>query len=299
MTGKETSNAMMKAMIPFMELAIEQARKSLKEGNSGFGAVVVHNGEVLAVARDTEKTRQDPTAHAEITAIRESAATLGHDLTGCTIISTHEPCPMCAAAILWSGITNVVYGVSIHEALEQGRKRIDLPCRELFERSGRAVNIIPGVMREECAVLYNRHVRKCIAELRGLDDQQAALLTERLSQKRLSWYDTQKNNGNLYRGPLLEEAYRLFLAKLSISEEEAPIVSRKPKRLVIHSRNFCPTLEACKILGLDTCRVCAQITEAPMDRLLKQLDPRLGFSRNYNAIRPNTHYCEEFISLLD
>jgi len=123
----------------FMKLAIEEAEASLREGNSGFGAVIAQDGRIISRAHDTEKTDLDPTAHAELTAIRKAASLLGRHLDGCLILSTHEPCPMCAAAIVWSGIKEVGYGCSIKEALEQGRKRIDLSCRRYSNGPGKAL----------------------------------------------------------------------------------------------------------------------------------------------------------------
>ena len=83
-----------------MRLAIEEAKISLREGNCGFGSVIVKDGELIAKVHDTEKTEADPTAHAEMTAIRAASARLGKDLSGCIIISTHEPCRMCSTAVL-------------------------------------------------------------------------------------------------------------------------------------------------------------------------------------------------------
>jgi tRNA(adenine34) deaminase len=118
----------------FMVMAIEEAMISLREGNRGFGAVIVKNNELIAKAHDTEKTVGDSTAHAEMIVIRFASSQLGRDLSGCVMIATHEPCPMCATAIIWSGITEIAFGYSIIEAIKQGRKRIDLSCRELFKR---------------------------------------------------------------------------------------------------------------------------------------------------------------------
>jgi tRNA(adenine34) deaminase len=103
--------------------------------------------------------------------------------------------------------------------------------------------------------------------------------------------------GNSGFGAVIAQASEVFLQKLNLSPEDAPIASRNPTRLVIRSQNFCPTLEACKILGLDTRRICARLTERPMDALLKQVDPHLTFSRNYDCIRPQAEYCEEVIRL--
>ena len=120
-------------------------------------------------------------------------------------------------------------------------------------------------------------------------------LAESIKRKRLQWFKQQKLKRN--SGNILDQAYQLFLNKLGIEADQAPIVDRQKNRLVIHSKNFCPTLEACQILGLDTRYICKQFTEAPTQALLQQLDPRLRFRRNYNALRPYTPYCEEIILL--
>ena len=109
----------------FMLLAIEEAMMSLREGNCGFGAVIAKNNELIAKAHDTERTNGDSTAHAEMTVIRSASDKLGRDLSGCVLIATHEPCPMCATAVIWSGITEIAFGYSIKDAIKQGRKRID------------------------------------------------------------------------------------------------------------------------------------------------------------------------------
>ena len=67
--------------------------------------------------------------------------------------------------------------------------------------------------------------------------------------------------------------------------------------MTIRSQNFCPTLEACLILGLSTVVVCRRCTEKPMEAMLQQVSPRLRFRRRYDRIRPRTPYCEETIRL--
>ena len=67
--------------------------------------------------------------------------------------------------------------------------------------------------------------------------------------------------------------------------------------LVLRSSNFCPTLEACRILDLDTRFVCRHLTEKPTTDLLRQIHPKLRFTRNYESLRPNAPYCEEMIIL--
>lgn len=125
----------------FMKIAIEEAKTSLKEGNKGFGAVVVKDGRVIASAHDTEVADQDSIAHAEINAIRRASKIYRKDLTGCLIISTHEPCPMCTGSIIWSNISEVVYGVSIRDSIKAGRNMINLSCKEIIKKSNAEISI--------------------------------------------------------------------------------------------------------------------------------------------------------------
>ncbi len=118
-----------------MKLAIDEACLSHREGNHGFGAVIVQGEDVVAQAHDTEELDQDPTAHAELTAIRAASAKIGKDLSGCSLICTHEPCPMCATAVVWSKTSTVAYGYGISDAILQGRNRIDIECTEIFSRA--------------------------------------------------------------------------------------------------------------------------------------------------------------------
>jgi len=75
------------------------------------------------------------------------------------------------------------------------------------------------------------------------------------------------------------------------------VARREARRLVIRSANFCPTLEACRILGRDTREVCRLLSEGPTTALLRQLHTGLTFRRNSAALRPTTPYCEERIEL--
>lgn len=281
----------------WMRLAVEEARVSLREGNSGFGALVVREGEILALAHDTDATDHDPTAHAELKAIRAAAKRLGGALSGCLLVATHEPCPMCAAAALWAGIREIAYGFSIREALAQGRRRIDLPARRMFDLGGKDVTIHEGVLHDACSILYNKAVRDEITLLRGTDTPALDRLAEKMSARRIRWYRERYAPTHTPSGSPLDDAYALFLAKLGITAKEALVVERSDVRIVIHSKNFCPTLEACTILGLDTREVCRHLTEGPTTDLLRQIHPRLVFQRNYDQLRPQAPHCEEMIVL--
>ena len=106
-----------------MELGIEEARKTMNENLGGpFGAVITDsNGNVIAVASNTVLGSHDPTAHAEVNAIRKAGQILKtHDLTGCKIYATGYPCPMCLSAIIWSNIKTMYYGATRYDAANAG-----------------------------------------------------------------------------------------------------------------------------------------------------------------------------------
>lgn len=282
-----------------MRVALEEAKQSLKEGNSGFGAVIIKEGQVIAKAHDREESESDPTSHAELNAIRLAAKKYGRNLEGCVLISTHEPCPMCATAIIWSGIKELVYGYSITEAMAEGRKRINLGCQELFTKANARINVNAGVLHDQCTVLYRKDVRNEINRLRNNKPEDLAVLCQELSARRIAWYHDNHGTLGIDNADLLNGGYQLLLKKFGIGPEEAPVAEKTPAKIVFHSRNFCPTLEACRILDLDTRIICREVNEKATDILVKQLSDRLEFRRNYEKLRPYCEYCEEMIILKD
>jgi guanine deaminase len=106
----------------FMEQAIALATENVTSGRGGpFGAVVVRDGKVVASAANKVTATNDPTAHAEIVAIREACASLGtFVLSGCEIYTSCEPCPMCLAAIYWSRLDAIFYGNTAADAAWAG-----------------------------------------------------------------------------------------------------------------------------------------------------------------------------------
>ncbi|MDA5192344.1 nucleoside deaminase [Govanella unica] len=89
-------------------------------GDRPFGAVVVRDGQIIGAGRNRAGSLKDPTAHAELLAIRDACARTGSgDLSGAEIYASGEPCPMCAAAIGWAGIDRVVYGAAAALAVER------------------------------------------------------------------------------------------------------------------------------------------------------------------------------------
>jgi tRNA(adenine34) deaminase len=281
----------------YMKIAIEEAKVSLREGNNGFGAVIIKDGKIISSAHDMEETDNDPTSHAEINAIKEAARKLGKNLAGCILISTHEPCPMCATAVVWSGISEIAFGYSIKEAMMQGRKRIELTCGEIFKRVDTNIKIHEGILNHECSILYRKDVRTEIKKLCNANDAILDELNADSIYRRVKWFQENHEKFGFINDDILNSGYRLLLTRFGITENEAPIIKRSDKKIVFHSRNFCPTLEACKILEIDTRKICKRINENSTDILIKQIDSQLSFSRNYEKLRPYTDYCEEMISI--
>ncbi len=95
----------------FMELAIKLSDENVDNGGGPFGAVIVRNNEVIATGTNRVVPDTDPTAHAEVTAIRNACRKLGKfKLEGCTVYSSCEPCPMCLSALYWAGVGRICYG---------------------------------------------------------------------------------------------------------------------------------------------------------------------------------------------
>ena len=142
-----------------MGFALEEARLAAGQGEVPVGAVVVVNGEVVGRGHNEPIARHDPTAHAEILALREAARTRGnYRLPGATVYVTVEPCPMCCGAMLHARVGRVVYGASDPKT---GAAR---SLYRLLEdpRLHHEARITEGVRAEECAALLREffHARR-------------------------------------------------------------------------------------------------------------------------------------------
>ena len=104
-----------------MRKAIELAVENVKNGGGPFGAVIVKNGEIVSTGVNRVTANNDPTAHAEVSAIRAACEKLGtFMLDGCEIYSSCEPCPMCLGAIYWAHIDRLYYGCNKYDAADAG-----------------------------------------------------------------------------------------------------------------------------------------------------------------------------------
>lgn len=106
---------------PFLQRAIDIAVANVADGGGPFGAVVVKDGEVIATGENRVTRDNDPSAHAEVVAIRRAAQALGtFSLQGCVLYSSCEPCPMCATTALWARVDEVVFAADREDAARGG-----------------------------------------------------------------------------------------------------------------------------------------------------------------------------------
>jgi Cytosine/adenosine deaminases len=142
--------------VRFMREAIEEARKAASLREVPIGAVIVRNGEIIGRGHNLRETMRDPTAHAEILAIRQASERLNAwRLLDCTLYVTLEPCPMCAGAILQSRIARVVYGTDDPKAGCAGTLMNLLQDKRFNHRA----EVTSDVLRSECSEMLTGFFR--------------------------------------------------------------------------------------------------------------------------------------------
>ena len=143
----------------YMKVAVEEANINMKENfvNGGpFGAVIVKDGKIISRAHNTVLKSKDATAHAEVNAIREASKVLNtHDLSGCILYTSAEPCPMCLSAIIWANIKEVYYANTKEEANEIGF-RDDIIYKYLEGKNKDLINL-KQMDRDECIEAFNEY----------------------------------------------------------------------------------------------------------------------------------------------
>jgi tRNA(adenine34) deaminase len=151
----------------WMRLALEEARLAEESGEVPIGAVIIRGKEVLAQAHNSPITVNDPSAHAEVLAIRQAASLLGnYRLTGMTLYVTLEPCLMCAGAILQARIDRVVFGAA------DPKSGAVISLYRLFDdrRLNHAVSVTEGVLKEACVEILSGFFRaKRLISPRNID----------------------------------------------------------------------------------------------------------------------------------
>lgn len=141
----------------FMRAAIKDAKCHCLNGVGGpFGACIVKNGKIITLGHNSVLADLDPTAHAEVNAIRSAAKILGsYDLSGCVIYSTTEPCPMCFSAIHWAKIDEIVYGTNIADVQRLGFNELEISNQHMKAEGKSPVTIIADFLRDECLTLLD------------------------------------------------------------------------------------------------------------------------------------------------
>jgi len=134
----------------WMEIALEQARRAAELGEVPVGALVIKDGEIMGRGHNRNLLDTDPTAHAEIIALRQAAARFGnHRLVGCEIVATIEPCAMCAGAMIHARLARLVYGASDPKAGAAGSVLQILNHPRLNHK----MQVTPGVLAGKCSDL--------------------------------------------------------------------------------------------------------------------------------------------------
>lgn len=143
-------------MNKYMKMAIAEARKGIRSGHGGpFGSVIVKDGVVVAKGHNQVLKNQDPTCHGEMMAIHKACKKLGtHDLSGCELYTTAEPCPMCLGAILWANISKVYFGCNIFDTEKIGFR--DKVFYEINE-SGKKDEMVIELDRKQCLKLFEEY----------------------------------------------------------------------------------------------------------------------------------------------
>ena len=143
-------------MNEFMKAALDEGYDGIRRGHGGpFGSVVVRDGKIVGRGHNRFLLKHDPTSHGEMEAIRDACANLGtHDLTGCHIYTTSQPCPMCLGGILWANIEKVWFGCNENDADDIGFR--DEKFYDYFEGKTHLLEQ-EEVDREACLALFKEY----------------------------------------------------------------------------------------------------------------------------------------------
>lgn len=141
-----------------MQMAINEARKGITAGDGGpFGSVIVRDGVVIGSGHNRVLSHHDPTAHGEVEAIRDACTRLrSHDLSGCDIYTTGEPCHMCLCACLWANIRHVYYGCTIKDNALIGFR--DDYFNDIFSGRKELGDFLIQLDRDACLALFDDYL---------------------------------------------------------------------------------------------------------------------------------------------
>lgn len=147
------------AQSEFMQIAIQEAREGISNGDGGpFGTAIVRDGVLIASGHNHVLAYNDPTCHGEVDAIRKACKRLGtFDLTGCELYTTGEPCHMCLCACMWANISKIYYGCTIADNEIIGFR--DNKFDQIFGGRDKLGNYMTEVDREACLRLFQDYSR--------------------------------------------------------------------------------------------------------------------------------------------
>ncbi len=144
-------------MNKYMEIAIEEARKGITKGQGGpFGSVIVKDGKIIGKGHNIVLKKHDPTLHGEIVAIKEAGEKLKtHNLEGCELYTTGEPCPMCLCACMWANIEKIYYGCTLKDNEKIGFR--DNKFDKILGGRKNLDNYLECIDREEVLKLFDEY----------------------------------------------------------------------------------------------------------------------------------------------
>ena len=148
-----------KAQSEFMQIAIQEAREGISNGDGGpFGTAIVRDGVLIASGHNHVLAYNDPTCHGEVDAIRKACKRLGtFDLTGCELYTTGEPCHMCLCACMWANISKIYYGCTIADNEIIGFR--DNKFDQIFGGRDKLGGYMTEIDREACLRLFQDYSR--------------------------------------------------------------------------------------------------------------------------------------------
>jgi tRNA(Arg) A34 adenosine deaminase TadA len=139
----------------YMRQAIGLAWAAREKGNHPFGALLVVDDQVVQTAENTVAVDGDVTAHAELNLIREATRRLGADVVArATLVTSTEPCAMCAGAVHWAGIRRVVYGCPAETVGAMAQESFVIPCRHVFAFAREGIEVIGPVLEDEATAVH-------------------------------------------------------------------------------------------------------------------------------------------------
>ncbi|OFZ56000.1 MAG: hypothetical protein A2428_08600 [Bdellovibrionales bacterium RIFOXYC1_FULL_54_43] len=134
----------------YMRIAVDLADRARSKGNHPFGAILVCDGEIILKAENTVISDRDATRHAELNLVSDAARQFEQAVLERSVLySSTEPCPMCAAAIYWTGIRKVIYGCPTETLAALAGGSLTVPCREVFARGVNSTEIFGPILEAE------------------------------------------------------------------------------------------------------------------------------------------------------